>query len=201
MAPREIKHLFTEKGEVLQAIIWWGAKTFPEIESIFNQSVLVQWTDLKVLLAELIHEGDIYLNEAGEYTANAELVDDYSYYEEQNNGTVEPCCVYFFAHILSKGIEDVSIKIYFKSNNTELTELTTDQFGYTTIQDLQDADYYFVARNSTNHFRTQAQPRGGRFLFTGFLRTHFSAMHSGSRAESLSAGNGEYSRTMFLGDT
>jgi len=90
MAPREIKHLFTEKGEVLQAIIWWGAKTFPEIESIFTQSVLVQWTDLKVLLAELIHEGDVYLNEAGEYTASAELVDDYSYYEEHMDEWLEP---------------------------------------------------------------------------------------------------------------
>jgi len=90
MAPREIKYLFTEKGEVLQAIIWWGAKTFPEIESIFTQSVLVQWTDLNVLLAELIHEGDVYLNKAGEYTASAELVDDYSYYEEHMDEWLEP---------------------------------------------------------------------------------------------------------------
>lgn len=74
MAPRKIKHLFTEKGEVLHIIVSWGALTFPEIQSIFYQSVIVQWTDLQILLAELIKEGDLYLNEAGEYTARAELV-------------------------------------------------------------------------------------------------------------------------------
>ncbi len=66
MAPREIKHLFTEKGEVLTAIVMYGAKTFPEIQSIFDQIIVVQWTDLNVLLAELIKEGDIILNDAGE---------------------------------------------------------------------------------------------------------------------------------------
>jgi len=90
MAPREIKHLFTEKGEVLHIIVSWGAKTFPEIQSIFNQSVIVQWTDLNILLAELIKEGDVYLNEAGEYTARAELVEDYSYYEEHMDEWLEP---------------------------------------------------------------------------------------------------------------
>ena len=37
-------------------IVSWGARTFPEIQSIFDQLVLVQWEDLNVLLAELIKE-------------------------------------------------------------------------------------------------------------------------------------------------
>ena len=90
MAPRDIKHLFTEKGEVLRAIIWFGARTFPEIESIFDQSVIYQWTDLNVLLAELIQEGDVFLNEAGEYTARAELVEDYMYFAEHMGEWLEP---------------------------------------------------------------------------------------------------------------
>ena len=73
MAPREIKHLFTEKGEVLLAIVMYGAKTLADIQSIFNQSLTVQWTPLNVLLDELIKEGDIFLNESGEYVARAEL--------------------------------------------------------------------------------------------------------------------------------
>jgi hypothetical protein len=90
MAPREIKHLFTEKGEVLQAIVMYGAKTLADIQSIFNQSLTVQWTPLNVLLDELIKEGDVYLNEAGEYTARTELEEDYSFYEEHMDEWLEP---------------------------------------------------------------------------------------------------------------
>ena len=103
MAPREIKHLFTEKGQVLQAIVSWGAKTFPEIKSIFDQSVLVQWTDLNVLLAELVKEGDVILNEAGEYTARAKLVEDYSYYEEHMDEWLEPPMEWEIEAHLEKG--------------------------------------------------------------------------------------------------
>ena len=90
MAPREIKHLFTEKGEVLLAIVMYGAKTLADIQSIFNQSLTVQWTPLNVLLDELIKEGDIFLNDAGEYIARAELEEDYSYYEEHMDEWLEP---------------------------------------------------------------------------------------------------------------
>lgn len=90
MPPREIKHLFTEKGEVLQAIVMYGARTFSDISYIFNQAVLYQWTDLNVLLAELVQEGDVLLNDAGKYTAHAELEEDYSYFEEHMDEWLEP---------------------------------------------------------------------------------------------------------------
>ena len=41
-------------------------------------------------VVEVIREGDVYINEAGEYSASAELVDDYSYYEEHMDEWLEP---------------------------------------------------------------------------------------------------------------
>lgn len=90
MAPKDIKHLFTEKGEVLKAIVNWGAKTFQEIESIFNQAVIYQWTDLHILLGELIQEGDVYLSNSGEYSVRPELELDYQYFEEHMDEWLEP---------------------------------------------------------------------------------------------------------------
>ncbi len=78
---------------------------------------------------------------------------NYSYYDEANEeGNIAPCCVLFWAHILNKGIENISIEIYYKSNDTMVDKLITDEYGYANIIDLGDADYYFIAKNNTNHF-------------------------------------------------
>jgi hypothetical protein len=90
MAPKEIKHLFTEKGDVLSAIVIYGANTFSEIEFILSQTSFERWTELHVLLKELIQEGDVVLNEAGEYRARAELEEDYSYFEQHMDEWLEP---------------------------------------------------------------------------------------------------------------
>ncbi len=89
MAPRDIKHLFTEKGEVLKAIVNWGAKTFDEIKYVYDNSSFYQWKDLHILLGELIQEGDIsFIN--GEYVARPQLVIDYQYFEEHMDEWLEP---------------------------------------------------------------------------------------------------------------
>ena len=90
MPPRDIKHLFTEKGDVLSAIVIYGAKTFSEIEYIMSQTAFERWTKLHVLLKELIQEGDVTLNEAGEYKARPELEEDYSYFEQHMDKWLEP---------------------------------------------------------------------------------------------------------------
>ena len=90
MAPKEIKHLFTEKGEVIKAIVNWGARTFKEIEYIFDQSVIYQWNDLHILLGELIQEGDVVHEDSGEYRVRPELEADYQYFEEHFDEWLEP---------------------------------------------------------------------------------------------------------------
>ncbi|MFH2111241.1 MAG: phospholipase D-like domain-containing protein [Candidatus Bathyarchaeota archaeon] len=90
MAPKEIKHLFTEKGEVISAIVLHGARTFQEIEKILNQTILYQWTDLHILLGELIQEGDVILEDSGKYRVRPELEADYEYFEEHMDEWLEP---------------------------------------------------------------------------------------------------------------
>ncbi|MCW4048323.1 MAG: phospholipase D-like domain-containing protein [Candidatus Bathyarchaeota archaeon] len=90
MAPKEIKHLFTEKGEVISAIVIYGARTFQGIDSILHQVAMYRWTDLHILLGELIQEGDVFLNESGEYGVRPELEADYNYFEEHMGEWLEP---------------------------------------------------------------------------------------------------------------
>lgn len=90
MAPKSVKHLFTEKGDVLSAIVIYGAKTFSEIDYILTQISAERWTELHILLEELIQEGDVILNEEGEYRARPELEEDYSYFEEHMDEWLEP---------------------------------------------------------------------------------------------------------------
>jgi hypothetical protein len=82
MAPREIKHLFTEKGDVISAIAIYGAKTLQEIDSMLNNMATERWTDLHFLLGELIQEGDVILEDSGKYRVRPELEADYEYFEE-----------------------------------------------------------------------------------------------------------------------
>jgi len=90
MAPKDIKHLFTEKGSVISAIVIHGARTFSGIESILSDIAIERWTDLHILLGELIQEGDVIQNESGEYVVRPELEADYSYYEEHVDEWLEP---------------------------------------------------------------------------------------------------------------
>ena len=49
-------------------------------------------------------------------------------------------------------MENVTIGIYYLSNDTKVTEVTTNAFGDARVnQQLEDDDYYYIARNSTNH--------------------------------------------------
>lgn len=89
MAPKDIKHLFTEKGEVISAIVTYGAGTFQEIDSMLNK-ISDRWTDLHILLGELIQEGDIFLTKSGTYKVRPELVSEYHYFEEHIDEWVEP---------------------------------------------------------------------------------------------------------------
>ena len=90
MVTKDIKHLFTEKGDVLEAIVVYGAKTMKEIQSIFDQTLKTRWTDLHILIGELIQEGDVYMNEKGEYSARPELELDYNYFGEHMDEWFEP---------------------------------------------------------------------------------------------------------------
>jgi len=89
MAPKDIKHLFTEKGQVLSAIVIYGENTLDGIQSIFNQMGFHQWTDLHILLGELIQEGDVSVKN-GEYIVRPALEADYAYYEENMHEWLEP---------------------------------------------------------------------------------------------------------------
>jgi len=88
MPPRDIKHLDTEKGDVLQAIVIYGANTIDEIQEILNH-ISEGWTDPHLLLGELIQEGDVALKD-GKYTVRPALAEDYSYYEENMHEWLEP---------------------------------------------------------------------------------------------------------------
>ena len=90
MAPKDIKHLFTEKGDVIKALVIYGAKTLNDIESIISQTAFERWTDLHILIGELIQEGDITLQDNGEYKVTPELEEDYTYYEEHMDEWLEP---------------------------------------------------------------------------------------------------------------
>jgi hypothetical protein len=52
MAPKDIKHLFTDKGQVLSAIVIHGARTFDDIKYVYDNISIYQWTDLHILLGE-----------------------------------------------------------------------------------------------------------------------------------------------------
>ena len=90
MAPRDIKHLFTEKGEVISAIAIYGAETFREIDSMLDNLSTQRWTDLHILLGELIQEGDVILEDSGKYRVRAELEADYNYFFEHIDEWDEP---------------------------------------------------------------------------------------------------------------
>ncbi|WP_455392003.1 PKD domain-containing protein [[Eubacterium] cellulosolvens] len=57
----------------------------------------------------------------------------------------------FYAHIVSIGIEDINLEIYYKSNDTLATSITTDEDGIAWLDGLADSDYYYKALNNTNH--------------------------------------------------
>ena len=89
MAPRDIKHLDTEKGNILRAIVGHGANTMSEIQYILNMMFFDQWTELHTLLGDLIQEGDVSLKD-GEYIVRPALEADYQYYEENMFEWLEP---------------------------------------------------------------------------------------------------------------
>jgi len=89
MAPKDIKHLDTEKGYILRAIVGHGAKTLDEIKYVNDMLSFEQWTDLHILLGELIQEGDVVFKE-GKYSVRPALEADYSYYEENIHEWLEP---------------------------------------------------------------------------------------------------------------
>jgi len=89
MPPKDIKHLFTEKGNVISAIVIYGARTLDEIQSILNRRMDDQWTDLHTLIGELIQEGDVSFKN-GEYHVRPALEADYNYYEENMHEWLEP---------------------------------------------------------------------------------------------------------------
>ena len=60
-----------------------------------------------------------------------------------------PRSLNFYAHIMTNGVENTTISIHFKSNDTKVAELTTDESGYAWIFGLEDDEYYFKVSNGT----------------------------------------------------
>ena len=90
MPPRPIKYLWTAKGDILGAIINYGAGDLGDIEEIFEMKTSEYGTGFKEPFNELIQEGDIFLNEHGYYEARPELVEDYTYFEQNMHEYLEP---------------------------------------------------------------------------------------------------------------
>ncbi|MCK5561135.1 MAG: PKD domain-containing protein, partial [Thermoplasmata archaeon] len=57
----------------------------------------------------------------------------------------------FDAHILDKGIDDVNIKIYNKTNNDLVYNITTAN-GYVWVDNANNGDYFYIAYDSNNTF-------------------------------------------------
>lgn len=73
------------------------------------------------------------------------------FYPFIQEGIAEVDSVSFYAHIFGNGIYNVTIEIYYKSNDTKVATLITNEFGDTGFGDLPEDDYYFIGTNSTNH--------------------------------------------------
>ncbi len=72
--------------------------------------------------------------------------------DQYNDQSVTTNFLSFNAHILDMGIENITIRIYYLSNDTEVAEVTTNIYGDAWVgQQLEDGDYYYIATNSTNH--------------------------------------------------
>jgi hypothetical protein len=58
----------------------------------------------------------------------------------------------FSAHILDNGVENITIEIYHKTNDTKVVVVTTNIYGDAVVnRQLEDGDYYYNAINSTNY--------------------------------------------------
>ena len=90
MPPRPIKYLWTAKGDILEAIINYGAGDLGDIEEIFEMKTAEYGTGFKEPFNELIQEGEIFLNEQGYYEARPELVEAYTYFEQNMHEYLEP---------------------------------------------------------------------------------------------------------------
>jgi len=60
-----------------------------------------------------------------------------------------PRTLNFYAHITTNGVENITISIHFKSNDTKVAELITDESGHALIFGLEDDEYYFKVSNGT----------------------------------------------------